>query len=148
MNIPALSKHGELIAGLAAIFGPVLAFALGMHIEGKFVYVNPGSSSLVWGIFSISSAIYYFARSGGTTTTGGYTHPMFRLLLDFAKYAPLFALVFSGIREFGFIAQGGIWNALVVGASDFLDKIVVLFLCASVGGGYYSLKKYFFSPKQ
>lgn len=148
MNSPFLSKHGELMAGLAAVIGPVLAFVLGMHIEGKFIYVNPGSSPLVWGIFSVSSAVYYFARSGGKTMAGGYTHPMFGLLLDIAKYIPLAALAFSGIREFGFVAQNGIWNDMVVVASDFLDKIVVLFLAASVGGGYNSLKKYFIDSKK
>ncbi len=141
MEFRLLSKHGEAVAGIAAILGPVLAFVFCIYLDGRNVYVKPGHSFQIWLIFSVSSAIYYLGKTKGSRLTGGYVNPLFKAAMDLAALLPFLGLVLSGLKDNDLI-QSYLWKSAVAASSTFLDNVVVLFLAASLGAGITSLKSY------
>ncbi|MEM2138203.1 MAG: hypothetical protein QW568_03900 [Candidatus Anstonellaceae archaeon] len=142
MAFDFLNRHGKLLAGITSLAGVVLAAVFCLKFQGLEITVKQGRSSLVWLIFSVSSAAYYWMRSGGKSAAGGHTNPLFKLALDFANVLPFIGLALS-LLNYSAILESGIWKDAIAASSAFLDSIIVLFLAASLGAGIGSLKEYF-----
>ena len=138
----------NLFSSIVALTGSivVLVFFIDINITNWskiHLAIKLGYSSLVWGIFSISSMLYYFIRSKGTTTSGGYIHPLFGGLLKVIQILPVFGLIFSLINGTRFITESQTWNTIINSSSDFLDSVLILFILAYFGAGLSGIKRFF-----
>lgn len=146
-----VSKYTELLASMVALAGSVVVFMFFTSINVNpassskiYIAIKPGYSSWAWGIFSISSALYYYIRSKRTTTTGGYINPIFSNLIKIMQIIPFVGLMLSWIGGAGNILQGGAWKMIIRAASGFLDSILILFVVANFGAGVSGVRRLFF----
>jgi len=108
-----------------------------------YITIKSGYSSWAWGIYSISSMLYYFARSKGKTISGGYMNPLFRLVLEGMWIIPIVGLTLSLASGTRFILESQKWNTVITASSQFLDSILILFVFALFGAGVNSIKRFF-----
>lgn len=142
------SKKSNLIAGLVSFIGSgIILFFLSsltvdpVHSNNINLLVKPQYTSLAWGILSLSSALYYFIRSGGKNTSGGYTNPLFAWMLNLAQALPFLGLFLSSIHAAGLI-ENKLWSDLITVSNNFLQAILILFVVASFFAGLNSFRQF------
>ena len=142
-------RYTELMAGVVALGSSIAVFVLFMTISNDPVYPNkiyiaikPGSASWAWGMFSISSMFYYYVRSHGTTTSGGYINPLLSRLLAIVQMLPLFGLTLSWIGGGELVSDSQGLGTMITASSALLDAMLVLFVAAHFGAGIISLKRF------
>lgn len=146
----SIFKYSDLIAGTVASVGAIVIFIFFMDLnidptKSHRVYITIRSeyASWAWFAYSLSLALYYFARSKGKTTSGGYINPIFNLILKSMTIIPVIGLMlslFSGTKS---IIESRAWNNIIVVSSNFLDSIFVLFVFALFGAGINIIKSFF-----
>jgi hypothetical protein len=139
----------DLIAAIVALTGSIVIFLFFININIDpiilnkiYITIKPGYASWAWGIFSISSMLYYFVSSKGITTTGGYINPLFSGLLKVIQIIPFIALVFSWVDGTKFIIENQTWDTIINASSNFLNSILVLFLVANFSVGVAGVKRF------
>ena len=150
MQIHSVSKYADLIAEIVALISAVVIFIFFMNINVDpassnkvSIMVKSGYSSWAWGIYSISSMLYYFVRSKGKTISGGYMNPLFRLVLEGMTIIPIVGLALSLVRGTRFILESQTWNTIIIASSQFLDSMLILFVFVLFSVGLRSIKRFF-----
>ena len=145
-----ISKYANLISGIVALIGSLVVLILFMDFGTDsvgshkiYITIKPGYSSWAWGVFSLSSMLYYYARSNGSTTSGGYINPLFSSLIEIMHVFPFIGLVLSWIGGTEFIIASQTRNTIITATSVFFDSILILFVAANFGAGISGIKRFF-----
>jgi small-conductance mechanosensitive channel len=143
------SRQRDLYAALVAFAGSIIAFAWCMDITSPaggayrvVVALRPGYATLAWGILSVSTALFYLFRSGGSTTSGGYIDPLFKRVLNIAGAVPFVGLALSFFGVTGSASAESAWSAFAAAASGFMDSMLILFIAVNFSAGIGAMTRY------
>ncbi len=148
-DTPKVPENLELISSVIMLVAAVLILVFFMDFNSGSgtllnikINIKPGHSFWAWSIFSVSSMLYYFIRSKGATTIGGYHNPVFSRFVKFLRLLPLLGVVLSFLGM-GYIVENHTWAGAVKNASQFIDDLLILFLVASVAGSLKEIIRFF-----
>lgn len=133
------SRHVRLFADIVSIAGSLVVLIFFVNIGSGpinfgHITIKPGYSSLSWGIFSISSALYYLIRSRGQTASGGYTNRLLGFFIKIAQTLPFVGFLLSLIGA-GSIIDSSSWVSTITQISVFWDSLLIFYLFANFLGG-------------
>lgn len=142
-------KYANLLSGLIALFSALIIFFFFINFKTSsgnhtsiYFEVKPEYASWAWAIFSLSSAIYYFIRSNGQTTAGGYMHPLLKWSLKLLRIFPFVGLILSLVVGAKFITTSPLWANTITTLNNFTNSILILFVVTHFSAGLNSIKIY------